>query len=598
MAILYLQPTGTYRVGVEATINSRRMNFSVLLFEFDETFDSLNEGDMIYPSYDGSHAGLLDGYEYSILGASGISPIQEGQLIVQASDPTKNLVVYRKQAAGGIDRLEFKISGVPAYFVQSFYGTSDGGSTRTTGIMIAHFSDGVYTFGVLDNTLTLLTMEGNTYEAPEIITDPSYSLNWGYAIVARRIDLGYAMFSSYFRIYKAAGNSFLLAADAIMGKSYVISTDPFDNFPNPGEEYPGGEGSPREGGDDIDIPSLPSLSAADSGFVTLYNPTLPQLKALATYMWSGPFDLSSFKKIFADPMDCILGLSIVPVSVPNGGVQQITIGNVSTGIAVSLAATNYIEVDCGSITVTRSFESYLDYAPFTTAEIYLPYIGYRHLETDDIMPPAGESSRTIHVVYKVDLFSGACIAFVKCKNSVMYSFTGQCATSVPVTGQNWTEFYKAVTNLVASAAGTLSAGGGSSASSTMGNSGRMSDVRSHVSEMYGQKQTSSVSHSIGASAVADAVFSYKPRIERSGSMGSAVGMLGIQKPYLVLRYPELCTPRRANEFLGYPSFFCKKIKDFKGQGFLQVEEVHLEHLPATEDEVEEIYSLLKSGVLV
>ena len=172
-----------------------------------------------------------------------------------------------------------------------------------------------------------------------------------------RVDVatGYAPISGYFRIERGAtsSNAYLVAGDTIAGKFYHVSSDPYGDFPNPGDEYPGGGGTPRGEGDIIDFPTTPAISAADSGFITLYNPSLAQIQALAAYMWSGPFDLSSFKKIFADPMDCILGLSIVPVQVPNGGVKQITVGNISTGIAVSTAATNYVELDCGSVTVHR-----------------------------------------------------------------------------------------------------------------------------------------------------------------------------------------------------------------------------------------------------
>ena len=82
----------------------------------------------------------------------------------------------------------------------------------------------------------------------------------------------------------------------------------------------GGTGDFDGTGDNIDIPSLPTLSAVDTGFITLFNPSAGELRSLANYMWSNPlFDLNAWKKIFADPMDAILGLSIVPVAVPNGG---------------------------------------------------------------------------------------------------------------------------------------------------------------------------------------------------------------------------------------------------------------------------------------
>lgn len=83
--------------------------------------------------------------------------------------------------------------------------------------------------------------------------------------------------------------------------------DPYEPGGEAGEDGAGGDFDDTS--EPIDIPSLPSLSAADTGFITLFNPSLAQLQQLAAYMWTGAFDVNAFKKIFADPMDCILGLS-------------------------------------------------------------------------------------------------------------------------------------------------------------------------------------------------------------------------------------------------------------------------------------------------
>ena len=451
------------------------------------------------------------------------------------------------------------------------------------------FSDGV----ALWSWVTINDNPNLPYYSQLTYLEPTTS-SFGYMLVATTEETGYAplVLSPGF-LFTTPNKT---VGRVLYGKSVVASDDPYDNFPEP--EDPGGDGNPDSmgPGDDIDIPATPAISAGTSGLVTLYNPTILQLQSLAHYLWSGPFDLDSFKKIFADPMDCILGLSIVPVSVPNGAIQQITVGNISTGIAVSTAAADYVEVDCGSLSIPHEFASYLDYAPFTTVDIYLPYIGVRHLDTDNIMPAGGESTRAVKVVYKVDLFSGACIAFIKCGSSVMYSFAGQCATQIPVTGNSWTELYKSIAGIATSAIGSVSSGGSATSSNTIGNAGRMSDVRSHISEMHGSKVTSGSSHAASASSVADAVFSAKPQIDRTGNIGSAVGLLGVQKPYLIIRRPVTCIPKYMNEYSPYPSYRIRQIGALSGHAVF--EEVHLEHIPATENEVDEIYSLLESGVII
>ena len=337
-----------------------------------------------------------------------------------------------------------------------------------------------------------------------------------------------------------------------------LSFDPYEQDPDGPSGTGGGTGNFDGTGDDIDIPSLPTLSATDTGFITLFNPTTGQLQSLANYMWSSGFDLDTFKKLFADPMDCILGLSIVPVAVPNGGTRQVSVGNISTGVSMTIAARQYVEVDCGTLNVNEYWGAYLDYAPYTKAEIYLPYIGTHPLDVDDIM------NKAVHVVYHVDILSGACTAFVKCGGSVLYEFIGQCSSSIPITGNDWTNVINGVIS-IAGAIGSMVATGGASAPMAAG---------------------------IIAST---AVNSMKPTVEKSGSMSGTGGMLAVQTPYLILTRPRQALPSRQNAFTGYPSFITRELDTISG--YTEIYSIHLENVPATEQELSEIENLLKSGVI-
>lgn len=333
-------------------------------------------------------------------------------------------------------------------------------------------------------------------------------------------------------------------------------TDPF----NPGGDSGtgGGTGTFDGTGDDIDIPGLPTLSAVDTGFITLFNPSQAELQNLANYMWGDLFDIKTWKKIFADPMDAILGLSIVPVAVPNGGSREVTVGNISTGISMNKAAAQYVAVDCGTLDVKEYWGAYLDYDPFTKAEIYLPYIGTHPLAVDDIM------GKSIHVVYHVDILSGACCAYVKCGGSILYSFVGQCSCSIPITGNDWTNVVNGALSIAASI-GTMVATGGATAP-------------------------------MAATTIAStAVNSMKPNVEKSGSMGGMGGMLAVQTPYLILTRPRQALPKSQNKFTGYPSFITEKLDSISG--YTEIESIHLENIPATESELTEIENLLKSGVV-
>lgn len=348
------------------------------------------------------------------------------------------------------------------------------------------------------------------------------------------------------------------------------SPQPFDTDPF----SPGGISGPGGGGgdfndpsEDVTDPAVPDISAVDTGFITLFKPSISQLNSLAGYMWSTGFDVETFKKMFANPMDCILGLSMLPKIVQAGGSRTVTVGNISTGISMTLAASQFVKFDCGSVTVKRYSNSFLDYAPYTKVSIYLPFVGIHELSVDDVM------NKSVHVKYNIDILSGACAAFVICGGTTLYTYTGQCAASIPVTSGDWSTMINGVIGAVGGAikaavgggfmgglVGAVGAGGASLASSAMDVAGM------------------------------------KPSVEHSGNMGGMGGMMGVKTPFLIITRPKQAIPGQQNKYTGYPAFVTKELNDL--DGYTEIEEIHLENIPATENEIVEIYNLLKSGVIL
>lgn len=337
----------------------------------------------------------------------------------------------------------------------------------------------------------------------------------------------------------------------------VQSTDPYADGGDSDVSVPAGDFDDTS--DPIDFPALPALGAVDSGFITLFNPNLSELQALARYMWTNPlFDISAWKKIFADPMDAILGLSIVPVAVPEGSARPIVVGNIVTDVSMKPATAQFIEVQCGALNVNEFWSAYLDYEPYTKAEIYLPFCGVHQLSVDDIM------NKTVEVRYHIDILSGACCAYVKCGDSVLYQFIGQCSSSIPISGNDFTNVINGVLSAT-TAIGSLVATGGASAPLAV------------------------------PALSATALNALKPNIEKSGAMGGTGGMLAMQKPYLILTRPRQAHPANQNHYTGYPSFITENLSELSG--YTEIEEIHLENVQATDNELDEIVNFLKSGVI-
>jgi len=341
-------------------------------------------------------------------------------------------------------------------------------------------------------------------------------------------------------------------------KPFKPTTDPYARGDITDKD--GGNGDFDNTSDPIDIPPLPAVSAVDTGFMTLFTPSLQNMRDLAAYMWANPlFDVNAYKKILANPMDAILGLSLVPVTIPANTAKQVTVGNIPTGISMPVADNQFIEVDCGSINVNEHWGAYLDYAPYTKCELYLPYCGIHPIDTDDIM------ATTVKVVYHVDILTGACCAYVKCGDSVLYTFTGQLATTIPITGNDWTSMINGIINAT-TAIGSMAATGGLTAPMAV------SEVASTV------------------------INTAKPTMERSGSLSGTGGMMATQYPYLILTRPRQALPELQNRFSGYPSFISSYLADLSG--YTEVYSVHLEGISATGVELSEIEQILKGGVIL
>ena len=363
---------------------------------------------------------------------------------------------------------------------------------------------------------------------------------------------------------------------------YDEDEDPYNDDDESGGG--GGDGDHDDHSDDVDFPDLPDLSAVDTGFITLYNPSVAELRNLANYMWSNLFDLDSLKKLFADPMDAILGLSIVPVNVPAGASQAVKVGNISTGVNMTVAAKQYVEVDCGAIDVKKYWGAYLDYDPYTKFELYLPYIGTKSISADDIM------GKRVHIKYHVDVLSGACAAYVKCGSSVLYNFQGQCSCEIPINGNDWSATIETAVSLAAGGFALGMTGAPASAAPA-------STASEAVAESNASRAASQLASSSGAEQTASSVMNViKPSIERSGSFGSMGGMLGIQKPYLVATRPRHCVPGNQNKYQGYPAFVTKNLGTL--QGYTEIDSIIIDYIDGTDAEIAELVSILKGGVIL
>lgn len=330
----------------------------------------------------------------------------------------------------------------------------------------------------------------------------------------------------------------------------------------------GGDGSGElDGVDPSLLPDIPSISAITSGLMSVYAPSVQQLQLLGSFLWSSGFDLNDLKKLFANPMDALIGLSIVPVTPTTAGLKNVKFGNVDTGVSMNYVSSQFIRVSLGTVHIDKYVGCFLDYEPYVKIQIYLPYIGFKTLSADDVV---GEN---ISVTYHIDVVTGGCAAFIQCgSKGILYQFNGSCIANVPLTANNFSGAIQNAVSSVISGAGVI------------------------AGAVSGAAPLTAVSTASLVQSASNTALNSKPQIERSGSMGGSSGLLSIQKPYIIITRPNMSVPRNLNKYVGNVLNVTMKLNQCSG--FTMVQFINLSGIACTDDERKELLKLLNEGVIL
>lgn len=378
--------------------------------------------------------------------------------------------------------------------------------------------------------------------------------------------------------------------------SFKLDEEDDPNIPDPddpGQDPPPSPGDREPEYDPIPIPGMPDLDATGIGFLTLYTPSKAILNLLADEIYSTNI-LDIIKNYFASIQELIAGLTILPFFVPSAGYAHHKIGLFESTVAMPVVASQFIDVDCGSVFVKRYFNNFLDQAPNTKIMLWLPYVGYQELNADEVM------DNTLSVKYRCDVLSGACVAFVSIGSGgpgadvtrVIAQYSGNVITQVPVASQSFDSLVSNAINILTSGVG-IAAGAaiGGVASGGMASAAQATAGASQVSSAVGAQ----VGLGMGGTA-ANMVMSMKPTYSRNGTPGSTAGYMSVQKPYLIKIVPRDAVATNHIQLKGYPSNYGGTLGSLSG--YCEVSEIHLTGSSASVEESTEIYSLLKGGVII
>ena len=354
--------------------------------------------------------------------------------------------------------------------------------------------------------------------------------------------------------------------------------------------------------DPVPEPDDPPIGGADIGFMSIYNPDRSTLKRIAAQFWD-PNALQAIKQYFTDPIDSIIGLSIVPVAPVTRAAEAVVIGLYNTHVGAPVVTTEYATHNCGSVYIPKFFNSYLDYDPYTKYQLYLPYIGEVELNADEI------TSKTITIKYKCNVVTGDCVALVMIGNNVFGTFNGNFSRQVPITAANYGAIISAAVNVATTAA---TVGVGVIGSQLTGEAIAENAISPKTQEITasgairatGAEVAAMNTAASGASSLVNNVMSAKASYKKSGNVGQGAGQISVRTPFITVTRPNLTLPENIDQasqsslrrYVGYPTNKIGPLSSF--HGLTVVESCQLNSQHATDGEIAEALEIMKGGVIL
>jgi len=386
--------------------------------------------------------------------------------------------------------------------------------------------------------------------------------------------------------------------------------DPFGPGGYSGED--GGNGNFGENSDEVEADSLPdetNFGATACGLITIFHPSKDQLRRLASVLWADSF-WNFVQNAIQNIGDLFISLGMVPFSITGGNDVEVTWFNYAvtgaaskTDVYLKLCEKQFMEFDMGYIALDGSddrifsSDSVLDYSPFSKLGIYLPFIGYQELDIDECR------GQKVYLKYRIDILSGTTVALITLssydEDRTIYEFTGNCLTQLPLTSIDAQSLISNAVNIgiaiaSAGATGAVASAGDVVTAERLANG----DISQATAALQNAQHSAQVSNADGSllSATANGAMGMKPNFKKSGAISASATLMAVKQPYLFLVTPRQSFPENYGHYCGYPSNIADVLGNFSG--FTVVEDIRLNGLVATSPEVEEIYKLLKTGVII
>ena len=354
----------------------------------------------------------------------------------------------------------------------------------------------------------------------------------------------------------------------------TLPDDVYVSKPYPGDQDNNPTDTPDEDGedgnlkDDVDKikPKEPDATSVTLSNTHYYRLSKEDLKSFFTDLWSLDFSDIIFNQVtgvYSNLVENVISLRWFPV-------QLQALGEIGTTDGIKLGYTT-LKTACptlqstsplmagGAFDIKPVYKSYMDYAPYTDIQVFLPFYGMLDLDTNLFM------NHLLSVQYTVDIASGLITYYISRDDTIVQQVQAKCGIDIPITLSSMIDVASEISNNVVSKSVSLAS------ATAAGNPIGM------VGSMLGN--TSS------------------PHMKYLSGISENGALYGNRKVTLFIKHPQYNRPGNYASTVGYPSYGKFKLSSLSG--FTVVENPRLSMTDKMSlSEYEEIIEFLQGGIYI
>lgn len=329
----------------------------------------------------------------------------------------------------------------------------------------------------------------------------------------------------------------------------------------------------------------------------LYCMTNARATEVTKYVNNSDF-LNTISKLFtADLSDLVISIRMYPFDVyehdrSSTTPSQVMIGGYVVqdsshyGMTESQISSSYdCRFDLGSVTISPYYNNYLDYAPYTKLELWLPFIGFVDLDNSIVM------GKTIKIEYVINLYTGVATVYILCNGTIIQTKEGSIGIEIPFTKSNNDEIVRNILSGIAQVGVALAmykAGAGKIAQ--LNDVESMATASTTLETIY---QTSVLS--TGVSMLGQCVSRVQPKGTVNDNYNSWYAPMHC---FLCITRPRVQVPTLYDSTIGRPCQDTLNLSQISG--YTVIGKIHLEgdgFGNATRSELEKLEECLKTGTI-